>query len=215
MIYPVFVLVAACGINFAAQLAPMAKDFNLVGVNVDMLGLSLPALTFALSLDRILDGCGRPFFGFVSDRIGREWTMGITFSLAFVFLMLMVPYGATPIGFVLLTGFYFAVFGEIYSLFPSTCGDTFGAGYAASNAGMLYTAKGCASIGVPIFALVSAQYGWSTVFVVSAVINLVAAVYVVTVLRPVRARHIARTHEAAAAEKQRAALAPGLVPAAE
>jgi OFA family oxalate/formate antiporter-like MFS transporter len=209
MIYPLFVLIAAAGINLAAQLAPMAKDFGLTGASVTLIGLTLPALTFALSLDRVLDGCGRPLFGFISDRIGREQTMGITFGFAAVVLFLMVPYGHTPVGFVLLTALYFAVFGEIYSLFPSTCGDTYGSGYAASNAGMLYTAKGTAAIGVPIFAVIAAQYGWETVFIVSAVINLTGAVYAVTILRPARLKHIAATHVEAALAAAAAALTTG------
>ncbi len=82
MIYPLFVLIAAAGINFAAQLAPMAKDFNLTGTSVTLIGLTLPVLTFALSLDRILDGCGRPIFGYISDRLGREQTMSLAFGIA-------------------------------------------------------------------------------------------------------------------------------------
>ncbi len=119
----------------------------------------------------------------------------------------MVPYGHTPIGFVILTALYFAVFGEIYSLFPSTCGDTFGSGYAASNAGMLYTAKGTAAIGVPIFALIAARYGWETVFVVSAATNIIGAIYAFTILRPARLKHIAATHVAAALNNAPATLA--------
>lgn len=201
MLYPLFVLVAAAGINFAAQLAPIAKDFGLTGLSVTLLGLTLPVLTFALSLDRMFDGCGRPLFGYISDRIGREQTMGVTFCFAAVVLFLLVPYGHTPMGFVLLTALYFAVFGEIYSLFPSTCGDTFGSGYAASNAGMLYTAKGTAAIGVPIFGIIASQFGWETVFAVSAVINMAGAIYAVLILRPVRLKFIAATHAAAAREK--------------
>jgi len=41
------------------------------------LGLILPALTFALMLDRIMKGICWPFFGWVSRSIGRELAMFI------------------------------------------------------------------------------------------------------------------------------------------
>lgn len=199
MIYPLFVLIAASGINFAAQVAPIAMDFGIAGTPVTLAGLTLPALTFAIAINRILDGCGRPFFGFVADHIGREWDMFICFTLGAVFLLILSQFGHNPIVFVVVSGLYFGCFGEIYSNFPATAGDTFGSGFAASNAGMLYTAKGTAAIGVPLFALVSAHFGWETVFAISAIMNLIGAVYAVTILRPARLKHIAATHTAAAA----------------
>ncbi len=108
------------------------------------------ALTFAISLDRIFDGFGRPFFGFVSDNIGREPTMFIAFGTAAIMLLTLSAYGHNPIVFVLATAVYFGVFGEIYSLFPATSGDTFGSKFATTNSGMLYTAKGTASLLVPL-----------------------------------------------------------------
>ena len=89
----------------------------------------MAALTFAISLDRIFDGFGRPFFGWVSDTIGRENTMFIAFGTAALMLLTLSAYGHMPIVFVLATAVYFGVFGEIYSLFPATCGDTFGSKY--------------------------------------------------------------------------------------
>src|SRR5206468_1237359 len=89
-------------------------------------GFQMAALTFAISLDRIFDGFGRPFFGFVSDTIGREHTMFIAFGTAALMLLTLSAYGHVPVVFVLPTAVYFGVFGEIYSMFPATCGDTFG-----------------------------------------------------------------------------------------
>ena len=113
---------------------------------VSLLGFQMAALTFAISLDRIFDGFGRPFFGWVSDTIGREHTMFIAFGTAALMLLTLSTYGHIPVVFVLATAIYFGVFGEIYSLFPATTGDTFGANYATTNNGMLYTAKGTAAL---------------------------------------------------------------------
>jgi hypothetical protein len=126
-------------------------------VPVNIMGLVLPALTFALAIDRVLNGLTRPFFGWVSDKIGREQTMFIAFALEAVGILALYHYGQNPMLFVLLTGMVFFAWGEIYSLFPSTCADTFGSKYAASNAGMLYTAKGTASLLVPLSSVLAAS----------------------------------------------------------
>jgi len=149
VMYLVFVMVAAGGLMTAAQIAPIAHDFKIANEPVGILGFQMAALTFAISLDRIFDGFGRPFFGWVSDNIGRENTMFIAFTTAAFMLLTLSVYGHIPIVFVLATAVYFGVFGEIYSLFPATSGDTFGVKFATTNNGMLYTAKGTASLLVP------------------------------------------------------------------
>src|SRR5947209_1576080 len=131
VMYAVFVLVGAGGLMATAQLAPIANDFQIAKVPVSLVGLTLPALTFALSIDRMLNGLTRPFFGWVSDRIGRENTMFIAFGLEAIGIWLMSLYGHHPIAFVILTGLVFFAWGEIYSLFPATCTDSYGAKYAA------------------------------------------------------------------------------------
>ncbi len=120
VMYLVFVMVAAGGLMTAAQIAPIAHDFKIADQPVGMLGFQMAALTFAISLDRIFDGFGRPFFGWVSDHIGREHTMFIAFGTAALMLLTLSAYGNIPIVFVLATAVYFGVFGEIYSLFPAT-----------------------------------------------------------------------------------------------
>ena len=135
VMYVMFVMVASGGLMAAAQIAPIAHDFQVAGVPVSLFGLQMAALTLAISLDRIFDGFGRPFFGFVSDHIGRENTMFIAFSTAALAVIVLLTYGHIPMVFVLATAVYFGVFGEIYSLFPATCGDTFGSKYASTNAG--------------------------------------------------------------------------------
>src|SRR5436305_659442 len=184
VMYLVFVMVAAGGLMTAAQIGPIAKDFNIASVPVGLLGFQMAALTFAISLDRIFDGFGRPFFGFVSDNIGRENTMFIAFGTAALMLLTLSAYGHVPIVFVLATAVYFGVFGEIYSLFPATCGDTFGSKFATTNNGMLYTAKGTASLLVPLASVISATYGWKAVFVVAVALNATAALTALFVIKP-------------------------------
>src|SRR6202034_4012163 len=118
VMYLVFVMVAAGGLMAAAQIAPIAHDFKIDNAPVSLLGFQMAALTFAISLDRIFDGFGRPFFGWVSDTIGREHTMFIAFATAALMLLTLSVYGRIPVVFVLATAVYFGVFGEIYSLFP-------------------------------------------------------------------------------------------------
>jgi len=107
-----------------------------------------------------------------------------------------------PIVFVLATAVYFGVFGEIYSLFPATCGDTFGAKFATTNNGMLYTAKGTASLLVPLASVISAAYGWKAVFVVAVALNATAALMALFVIKPLR-RSFIMGNEAAAPEAAR------------
>jgi len=189
VMYVMFVLVGAGGLMATAQLAPIAKDFKIAEIPVSLVGVTLPALTFALAIDRILNGITRPFFGWVSDNIGRELTMLIAFALEAIGIMALSLYGRDPVTFVLLTGLVFFAWGEIYSLFPSTSADAFGTEYAAANAGMLYTAKGTASLLVPLGNVLASWTGsWNAVFVVASVMNALAALMAWFVLRPMRRR---------------------------
>jgi OFA family oxalate/formate antiporter-like MFS transporter len=193
VMYLMFVLVGAGGLMATAQLAPIAKDFKIADVPVSLIGITLPALTFALSIDRILNGLTRPFFGWVSDNIGRELTMLIAFGFEAIGIFALYKYGQDPVLFVLLSGLVFFAWGEIYSLFPSTCTDTFGARYATTNAGLLYTAKGTASLLVPLSSvLMSATGSWQSVFVVAAIMNAAAALLAWFVLRPMRRSFLER-----------------------
>jgi OFA family oxalate/formate antiporter-like MFS transporter len=193
VMYGMFVLVGAGGLMATAQLAPIAKDFQIDKIPVSLIGITLPALTFALSIDRILNGLTRPFFGWVSDNIGRENTMLIAFGLEAVGIWALSAFGHDPMMFVILSGVVFFAWGEIYSLFPSTCTDIYGVKYATTNAGLLYTAKGTASLLVPFGnVLAQATGSWQSVFLVAAAMNLVAALAAPFVLRPLRMRHQAK-----------------------
>ncbi|MBR0800549.1 oxalate/formate MFS antiporter [Bradyrhizobium jicamae] len=186
IMYLVFVMVAAGGLMAAAQIAPIAHDYKIASTPVTLAGFQMAALTFAISLDRIFDGFGRPFFGWVSDNIGREHTMFIAFGTGALMLLTLSTWGHNPLVFVLATAVYFGVFGEIYSLFPATCGDTFGSKFATTNNGMLYTAKGTASLLVPAASIVATTYGWHAVFVIAVALNATAALMAVFVIKPLR-----------------------------
>jgi OFA family oxalate/formate antiporter-like MFS transporter len=202
-----FVMMAAGGLMATAQLAPIAKDFRIGDVPVSILGLTRPALTFALSIDRVLNGLTRPFFGWVSDHIGRENTMFIAFSLEAVGIFLLSQFGQDPFWFVVLTGIVFFGWGEIYSLFPSTVGDSYGSKFATTNAGLLYTAKGTASLLVPFTSVItSATGGGHLVFYIAAAMNAVAAVMALAVLKPMRLSQA----RADAGEPERVSVAPVL-----
>ena len=193
VMYAMFVMVGAGGLMAIAQLAPIANDYQIAGVPVSILGLTLPALTFALTIDRVLNGVCRPFFGWVSDHIGRENTMFIAFFIEGVGIYALLYFANNPVLFVILSGLVFFAWGEIYSLFPATCTDLYGRKFATTNYGMLYTAKGTASLLVPLAnILTSATGSWHAVFYVAAILNIVAAVMAIAVLRPMRRRTMAQ-----------------------
>ncbi|SPA43011.1 putative transporter; Major facilitator superfamily MFS_1 [Cupriavidus taiwanensis] len=190
VMYAMFVMMAAGGLMATAQLGPIAKDFGLHEAPISILGLTLPALTFALTIDRVLNGLTRPFFGWISDHIGRERTMFFAFGVEAVGILLLSKYGHHPVAFVILTGVVFFAWGEIYSLFPATCGDTFGPKFAATNAGLLYTAKGTAALLVPFSSVITAATGsWHAVFMVASGMAALTAAMALFVLKPMREAH--------------------------
>jgi MFS transporter, OFA family, oxalate/formate antiporter len=193
IMYAMFVMVGAGGLMAVAQLGPIAADFNVAKTPVSLIGLTLPALTFALTIDRVLNGICRPFFGWVSDHIGRENTMFGAFLLEGIGIYALLLFAGNPVFFVILSGLVFFAWGEIYSLFPATCTDIYGRKFATTNYGMLYTAKGTAALLVPLAnVLTTATGSWHAVFNVAAVLNIVAAVMALSVLKPIRLRLIAQ-----------------------
>ncbi len=210
VMYLMFVLVGAGGLIATAQLSVIATDFGVAKTPVTLFFLTMPALTFALSLDRVLNGFTRPFFGWVSDLIGRENTMFIAFLLEGLGILALIGFATSPVAFVVLSGMVFFAWGEIYSLFPATSGDTFGRRFAATNYGMLYTAKGTAALLVPLGSVLRAATGnWLAVLYLAAVVNLLAAGLALFVLKPMRRRFLRRSMDARAAERRAAAEARG------
>ena len=208
VMYLMFVLMAAGGLFVTANLKQIAQEFKVGGITVPFLWFSPTAITFALFLDRILNGVTRPFFGWVSDKLGRENTMFIAFAGEAIGIVLLSQLGTSPVAFVVLSGMVFFAWGEIYSLFPSTCADTYGWKYAAGNAGALYTAKGTASFFVPLAASIAASASWHTVFMVAAAMNGLAAIMALAVLKPMRRRMMAVKVEDAPAKAEELASQP-------
>lgn len=192
LMYFMFVIVGAGGLMVTANLKPIAANLKVADQAVTI-GWTMTAITWAATIDRILNGLTRPFFGWVSDKIGREQTMFVAFALEGLGIYLLYLYGSDPLMFVLLSGFVFFAWGEIYSLFPSTCTDTFGSKFAATNAGLLYTAKGTAALLVPFGSRIQEATGnWDMVFLIAAGANVLASVLAIAVLKPWRARVIAK-----------------------
>jgi OFA family oxalate/formate antiporter-like MFS transporter len=158
--------------------------------NVIVFGIGT-TLIVANTVDNILNGVARPFFGWVSDQIGREITMFMVFSAGAVCLFIAPLVGQNPVLFVIFFGLIYFTWGEIYSLFPATCTDSFGAKYAATNAGMLYTAKGTATLfAAPLAVVLMTSTGsWDAVFWIASAMNVVSAFMAIFVLRPMRVSH--------------------------
>jgi OFA family oxalate/formate antiporter-like MFS transporter len=193
LMYAMFVMVGTGGLMTTAQLAPVAKDFAIDSIPVTLLGMTMPALSFALSIGLVLNGLSRPFFGWVSDRIGRENTMFIAFSLEGIGIYALLLSASNPTLFVLLSGLVFFAWGQIFALFPATCTDIFGRKLAATNYGILYTAKGTAALLVPLAnVLTTATGSWTAVFAVASVLNIAAAILALVVLKPLRIQAMAK-----------------------
>jgi OFA family oxalate/formate antiporter-like MFS transporter len=186
LLYIMFVMVSASGLMAAAQIAPIAADFN-VGNQVVFWGAT--TLTATLIIDNIANGTARPLFGWVSDIIGRELTMAIAFGLGGVSYWLLGSLGHEPWAFVVFAALIFLTWGEIFSLFPSTCTDTFGPKFATVNLSLLYTAKGTSAFLIPVANLIKSSTGsWHMVFVATALMNFIVVALALFVLKPLRAR---------------------------
>jgi OFA family oxalate/formate antiporter-like MFS transporter len=189
LLYIMFILVSASGLMATAQIALIAKDYN---VSDSILFLGATTLTVTLVVDNVMNGVARPFFGWVSDKIGREHTMAIAFGLGGVAYWLLGTAGTSPFTFMVCAGFIFFTWGEIFSLFPSTCTDTFGSKYATVNAAFLYTAKGTSAFLVPLANVIKGATGsWYDVLIATAIMNFVVVALALFVLKPLRARAIA------------------------
>jgi MFS transporter, OFA family, oxalate/formate antiporter len=192
VMYAMFVMVGVGGLMAQAQLGPMAKDFHIDNAPVSILWLTLPALTFALTLDRVMNGLTRPIFGWISDRIGRENTLFIAFLCEALAVYGLLSFAHDPLLFVILSGLVFFAWGEIYALFPAMCADLYGRKFATANYGLLYTAKGMASIVIPLANLLPAGPGsWRIVFMVAAALDVMAAVLALAALKPLAKRLLA------------------------
>ncbi len=186
LMFVMMTMMSTGGLMIVFNFASFARDFGIA----DAVVFGSAALPLALSLDRITNGLTRPFFGWVSDRIGRENTMAVAFGLEGVSIAVLLYFRHDPVVFVLMSGVVFFGWGEIFSLFPSTLTDTFGERYATTNYGFLYMAQGIGSIlGGPLAALLKgATGGWEPVFFVIIALDLITAALALFVLKSMRAR---------------------------
>ena len=184
-------LMSTSGLMVTSNVGPFANEYHVAQAMV----LGMAALPLSLTLSRVTNGLTRPFFGWVSDRIGREMTMFIAFSQEAVAILVLFAFIDRPALFVVLTGLVFFGWGEIFSLFPSTLTDTFGPKYAATNYGFLYIAQGVGSIlGGPAAAYLKQMTGsWTSVFIIVAALDIITALLAITALRAIRTRHIAES----------------------
>jgi OFA family oxalate/formate antiporter-like MFS transporter len=206
LMYVMMTLVAFGGLMVVAQLKPIAQAY---GLDKGVLWFGVSALGIALVLDRVLNGFTRPFWGWISDHIGRYKTMAIVFTLEASAVLLLLQFVDHPVRFVVLSGLVFFAWGEIYSLFPAAIGDVFGPKYATTNYGLQYTAKGTAAIfaGWGAAWMLERTGAWTTVFWAAIMCDLVAAGLAFFWLGPLVER-ITRER----LEHQPGAAAPGLAP---
>jgi OFA family oxalate/formate antiporter-like MFS transporter len=190
LIYAMFVAVAAGGLMATAQIGPIAKDYGLAKLPITLFGITLPLLTMTLSIDNLCNGFTRPLCGFISDRLGRENTMFVVFLGEGLSILGLMKFGHDPVAFMVFAALLFLFWGEIFSIFPAICADTYGVKFAAGNAGTLYTAKGTASLLVPLASVLSAGGNWDRVFIAAASITILAACAAKFILAPARKRFI-------------------------
>jgi len=189
LMFAMMTMMSTGGLMVVSQFAPVMRDFGIAEVAIS----GMAALPFALTLQRIANGLTRPFFGWVSDNIGREWTMFIAFGMEALAVWAMLSARGNPALFAVLSGVVFFGWGEIFSLFPSTLTDTFGTKHATTNFGFLYIAQGVGSVlGGPAAAWMhDVTASWFPVFWLIIALDAGTAVLALFVLKPMRAAWLA------------------------
>jgi MFS transporter, OFA family, oxalate/formate antiporter len=189
LMFIMMTMMSTGGLMIISQFASFSRDFGVTKVMV----FGLAALPLALTIDRITNGLTRPFFGWVSDHIGRENTMAIAFLMEACAVAAMVLLRDNTLLFVLLSGVVFFGWGEIFSLFPSTLTDTFGTKSATTNYGFLYMAQGVGSVlGAPVAALIYAKAGsWLPVFAIIITLDALTGILALVALKPMRKSYLA------------------------
>src|SRR6266481_4295624 len=187
LLYLMMTLVTASGLMLTAQLKPIGVTY---GYDKYALFGGFTVLTLTLSLNQVLNGSARPFFGWVSDRIGRYDTMAIVFVMEAITITVLTLVVARPFWFIMISALMFFAWGDIYSLFPAAIADIFGSKHATTNYGILYTAKGIGSIlaGYGAALLMAAMHSWIPVFWAAVACNVIAAALALLWLKPRVAR---------------------------
>ena len=196
VLYLMLTMLAFGGIVVTVQLNPMASSYHVDNVIV---AFGMTALVLAITVDRILNGLTRPFWGWVSDHIGRENAIFISFILEAIAVFALLQLIGHPVWFVVLSGLCFFAWGNIYSLFPSITGDLYGNKWATTNYGILYTAKGLATLfAAPGAAWLFAKTGsWTKVFWAMIICDLIAAFMALLWLKPLASRMVKESERVA------------------
>jgi len=197
LLYTMFFFACAGGLIATGNLSQIAKSLHVSDARI--WGLAIVPLTATLT--SLCNAVSRILWGLVSDRIGRERTMFLTFGVEAILIFLITRIAGKPIAFVALFSFVFLFWGEIYSLFSATTGDVFGPKNASANYGMVYTAKGLASIFAGFGAAALAAYlggSFAVAFYISAALCAIAALFSLFVLRPLLRSRIANESPAKA-----------------
>ncbi|MGA2237564.1 MAG: oxalate/formate MFS antiporter [Terriglobales bacterium] len=191
LIYVMMTLVAFGGLVVTSQLKEIATFYKVDKVIV---AWGLSAAILAIQLNRIVNGVTRPLWGWISDHIGRENAMFTAFLIEGLAVWAWLQTASRPVMFILLSSLVFFAWGEIFSLFPSLTADLYGRRWATTNYGIVYTAKGTASIfAAPVAAYVMVKTGsWIPVFYVMIACDIVAAFMALLWLKPVATRAIAK-----------------------
>jgi MFS family permease len=189
LLFAMMTMMSTGGLMIISQFAAFSRDFGVANLVV----FGLAALPLALTVDRITNGLTRPFFGWLSDRIGRENTMAVAFLMEAAAVAIMIAFRSDPLAFVVLSAVVFFGWGEIFSLFPSTLTDTFGTQYATTNYGFLYMAQGVGSVlGGPLAALLHDVTGsWLPVFGIIIAMDALTGCLALLALKPLRRRYLA------------------------
>jgi MFS transporter, OFA family, oxalate/formate antiporter len=193
LMFLMFSMMSTGGLMVITQFKAFSQAFGIDGKTmVTILGVTMAAIPAALTFDRVTNGLTRPFFGWVSDTIGRENTMGIAFILEGIAIFLMLQFRTDPYMLVILSGLVFFGWGEIFSLFPSTLTDTFGPEHATTNYGFLYMAQGVGSIlGAPVAAMIFEKTGsWLPVFTTIITMDILTGLLALFVLKPMRRAYL-------------------------
>ena len=195
LMFLMFSMMSTGGLMVITQFKSFAGAFGIDGKTmVTILGVTMAAIPTALTFDRVTNGLTRPFFGWISDNIGRENTMAIAFILEGIAIFLMLQFRSDPFLLIVLSGLVFFGWGEIFSLFPSTLTDTFGPTNATTNYGFLYMAQGVGSIlGAPVAAMIFEKTGsWLPVFYTIIGMDIATGLLALLLLKPMRAAFLAR-----------------------
>lgn len=195
IMYALFFIAVLAGVMAIAQLGAIAKEFGIANSPVTIVQLTLPALAFALTMDRICSGFAKPLFGWAGDRFGAESALGIGLAGEALAIFALPEMAHDPLGFVVITGAIFFGWGQIYAVFPALCAEVFGTSYCATQTGMLFTAKGAVTLVMVLFgAVLVPTLEWRAAFYSAAALNALAAVIAGAALRPVILRMRAQAH---------------------